>query len=333
MTDLSWLVDQVNRAGDEPAVLFDRNDIARELVAYGEIRAAETLLQLDEADIAKIGALAHRHYSAFAGETGPMLDTALCRAVVEHLEGRARPLARLRRVYPKDGPALPGDLVEDRRDPMPSAAPSGPAVVDARAAYDAILDHLAALAPSDFVRRKNGLKKTTRQARFEIILGTSRNACRDRLFFSMGAIVQLKVLDPLYRGKDPRRVLSTGWLGDFVWPEPAPPPASLPRWELTSDEQIDEVAAQMAGRLPDAVSFLRQFETEEGILGQLRSVFDLPQAWSRQLGLPAYLAATGRFDASHEAIEDLLQRFAGDAVAMRVIAQGRRIIDEHYPGR
>ena len=62
------------------------------------------MLALDDAGVAKIGLLAHKHYSAFSGESGPMLDTAICLAVVEHLEGNARPLARKRRVYPKDPP-------------------------------------------------------------------------------------------------------------------------------------------------------------------------------------------------------------------------------------
>ena len=101
MTDLSWLIDQLKHTGNKPAVLFDRQQIAMELVAYGEPRAAEALLALDSSGIGKIGLLAHKHYSTFSGEAGPMLDTAICRAVVEHLEGTARPLARKRRVYPK----------------------------------------------------------------------------------------------------------------------------------------------------------------------------------------------------------------------------------------
>jgi hypothetical protein len=87
----------------------------------------------------------------------------------------------------------------------------------------------------------------------------------------------------------------------------------------------------MAAHLPGAVAFLRRFESEEHILDQLRAVFESPAFWSRQLGLPGYLAATGRFDASRGPIEELLERFAGNALAMRTIAQGRRLIDEHYP--
>jgi hypothetical protein len=70
----------------------------RELMAYGELEAAATLSQLDAEAIAAIGVLASRHYSA---PDNPMLDTAICRAVVEFIEGTARPLRRKRRVYPK----------------------------------------------------------------------------------------------------------------------------------------------------------------------------------------------------------------------------------------
>lgn len=101
MADLDWLINQLKHTDDKPAVLFDKQKIAKELIAYGEPGAADALLALDDPALGKIGLLAHKHYSTFPGETGPMLDTAICRAVVEHLEGRARPLARKRRVYPK----------------------------------------------------------------------------------------------------------------------------------------------------------------------------------------------------------------------------------------
>jgi hypothetical protein len=68
-------------------------------VAFGEVDAAEKLLQLDAQSIAAIGVLASRHYSA---PDRPFLDKAICRGIVEFLEGRARPLRRSRRKYPKE---------------------------------------------------------------------------------------------------------------------------------------------------------------------------------------------------------------------------------------
>lgn len=77
-------------------VTFNPRDLVRELEAYGELEAAETLLQLDEKSIAAIGVLASRHYS---GPDNPILDKAICMGVVEFIEEKARPLKRKRRVY------------------------------------------------------------------------------------------------------------------------------------------------------------------------------------------------------------------------------------------
>ena len=84
--------------GARSTVTFKPDRMVRELVAYGEPEAAATLTQLDAEAVAAIGVLASRHYSA---PDNPMLDTAICRAVVEFIEGTARPLRRRRRVYPK----------------------------------------------------------------------------------------------------------------------------------------------------------------------------------------------------------------------------------------
>jgi hypothetical protein len=84
--------------GARSTVNFNPRDLARELAAYGEADAAEKLLQLDEREIAAIGVLASRHYSA---PDRPMLDKAICLGIVEFLEERARPLRRNRRLYAK----------------------------------------------------------------------------------------------------------------------------------------------------------------------------------------------------------------------------------------
>ncbi len=86
-------------AGARSTVNFDPGDLVRELVAFGEVDAADKLLQLDAQSIAAIGVLASRHYSA---PDRPFLDKAICRGIVEFLEGRARPLRRSRRKYPKE---------------------------------------------------------------------------------------------------------------------------------------------------------------------------------------------------------------------------------------
>jgi len=87
-------------AGARSKVHFSPGDLVRELEAYGELEAAELLLQLDEQSIAAIGVLASRHYS---GPDNPILDKAICLGVVEFLEEKARPLKRKRRLYPKRG--------------------------------------------------------------------------------------------------------------------------------------------------------------------------------------------------------------------------------------
>lgn len=80
-------------------VSFHPCDLARELLAYGEIDAAEKIMQLDTQAIAAIGVLASNHYSAPESAT---LDKAICLAVVEFLEDTARPLKRKRRIYQKE---------------------------------------------------------------------------------------------------------------------------------------------------------------------------------------------------------------------------------------
>jgi len=70
--------------------------MVRELMAYGEFRAAEQIMQLDAQAIAAIGVLASRHYS---DPSRPMLDRAICMGVVEFLEEKSRPLKRKRRSY------------------------------------------------------------------------------------------------------------------------------------------------------------------------------------------------------------------------------------------
>ena len=85
-------------SGARSTVHFDPRDLVRELLAYGETGAAETLLILDQQAIAAIGVLASRHYSA---PDNPILDKAICLGIVEFLEEQARPLKRKRRLYPK----------------------------------------------------------------------------------------------------------------------------------------------------------------------------------------------------------------------------------------
>lgn len=85
-------------AGARSSVICEPRDLVRELVAFGEDAAAEKLMQLDAKCIEAIGVLASRHYSA---PDNPFLDKAICRGVVEFLEGKARPLKRTRRQYLK----------------------------------------------------------------------------------------------------------------------------------------------------------------------------------------------------------------------------------------
>ncbi|MCL2340693.1 MAG: hypothetical protein FWC49_03195 [Proteobacteria bacterium] len=84
---------------DRPPIGFDPRDLIRELLAYGEIEAADKLLQLDRKAIVAIGVLAMRYYSA---PDRPILDKAICLGIVEFLEEKPRPLKRKRRVYPKN---------------------------------------------------------------------------------------------------------------------------------------------------------------------------------------------------------------------------------------
>ncbi len=87
-------------AGARSTVTFEPRDLVKELVAFGETEAAQRLMQLDAQAIAAIGVLASRHYSA---DDRPFLDKAICRGIVEFLEGQARPLRRTRRKYPREG--------------------------------------------------------------------------------------------------------------------------------------------------------------------------------------------------------------------------------------
>jgi hypothetical protein len=85
-------------AGARSSVIFKPEDLVRELVAYGEVEAADVLIRLDQQAIDAIGVLASRHYSA---DSRPILDKSICLGIVEFIEGRARPLKRKRRMYPK----------------------------------------------------------------------------------------------------------------------------------------------------------------------------------------------------------------------------------------
>jgi hypothetical protein len=85
-------------AGARSTVNFIPDDLVRELLAYGEADAANSLLQLNERDIAAIGVLASR-------PDRPILDKAICLGIVEFLENQARPLRRNRRRYPKSADA------------------------------------------------------------------------------------------------------------------------------------------------------------------------------------------------------------------------------------
>ncbi len=82
-------------------VLFDRKDVAKALIAYGESDAASKVSRLSVKALKEIGCRAHQIWSEFSGARGPNLDNALCRAVVEYIEGAPRPLKRKRRILPK----------------------------------------------------------------------------------------------------------------------------------------------------------------------------------------------------------------------------------------
>jgi hypothetical protein len=83
------------------SVIFEPQNIAKELVAYGEPEAADRLLSLTSESLQVIGRKAHEIWNEIEGEHGPMLVTAICLAVVEHVEGNRRALRRKRRRYPK----------------------------------------------------------------------------------------------------------------------------------------------------------------------------------------------------------------------------------------
>jgi hypothetical protein len=94
--------------GGEPIVVFEPDKLSHELVAYGEPEAAEKLICLGPDELRAIGRRAHHIWTGFSGESGPMLDKAICLAVVEHLEGKPRDLKRRRRQYPKEAGGPPG---------------------------------------------------------------------------------------------------------------------------------------------------------------------------------------------------------------------------------
>lgn len=84
--------------GSRSRINFDPQDLVRELVAFGEIDAAQRITELSPRAIEAIGVLAARHLSA---PDRPFIDKAICLGTVEFIEGKARPLARKRRTYPK----------------------------------------------------------------------------------------------------------------------------------------------------------------------------------------------------------------------------------------
>lgn len=87
---------------DRPqTVIFDRQEVAKALIAYGELDAARKVSRLSLKALKEIGCGAHQIWSDFSGARGPNLDNALCRAVVEYIEGAPRPLKRKRRVFQK----------------------------------------------------------------------------------------------------------------------------------------------------------------------------------------------------------------------------------------
>ena len=91
----------VHRA-NESAVIFDPKDMVLELIAYGEPEAAEALPKIGLKTLAKIAIRAYSLDAKSIGLVGPvMVDTMICLAIVEHVEGKLRPLKRKRRVYPK----------------------------------------------------------------------------------------------------------------------------------------------------------------------------------------------------------------------------------------
>lgn len=69
--------------------------MVRELVAYGEPEAAVTLMQLDSEAVAAIGV------TLCSARQPHARRRHICGAVVELIEGGARPLRRKRRVYPE----------------------------------------------------------------------------------------------------------------------------------------------------------------------------------------------------------------------------------------
>ena len=84
------------------SIIFNPQTIAKELRAYGEPEAADKLLSLPSASLQAIGRRAHEISIEFEGGRGPMIVTAICLAVVEHVEGTRRPLRRKRRRFSKE---------------------------------------------------------------------------------------------------------------------------------------------------------------------------------------------------------------------------------------
>ncbi len=77
-------------------VSFDPSDLAPQLIAYGEPEAAEALLTMTPETHQQVSVLAGRLLS-----DNLTIDKAICIAAVHVFEGKARPLRRKRRVYPK----------------------------------------------------------------------------------------------------------------------------------------------------------------------------------------------------------------------------------------
>ena len=83
------------------SILFKREDVVKTLLEYGEPEVAKKLSRLGLKALREIGYRAHEIYSDFSGAHGPRLDIAICRAAVEYIEGKPRPLKRKRRVVSK----------------------------------------------------------------------------------------------------------------------------------------------------------------------------------------------------------------------------------------
>jgi hypothetical protein len=84
-------------------VLFKREEIIRDLEAYGEEEIVSKYLAVDNETFDRISERAFEYalISEKPNGSGMFISKAICLAIVEVIEGKARPLNRKRRKYKK----------------------------------------------------------------------------------------------------------------------------------------------------------------------------------------------------------------------------------------